>query len=77
MWNKRPGAVFNKSFLLVWNMFVVHRCEKVKKEAERNIFLKTTLAVIPGGLTSLLQPLDVCLSKPFKDNVANFKATLG
>ena len=66
VWNKRPGAVFNKRSLLVWDMFVAHRCEKVKKEAESS---RTTLAVIPGGLTSLLQPLDVCLNKPFKDNV--------
>jgi len=29
----------------------------------------TDLAVIPGGLTSLLQPLDVSLNKPFKDGV--------
>ena len=28
---------------------------------------KTDLAVIPGGLTSIVQPLDVCLDKPFKD----------
>ena len=26
------------------------------------------MAVIPGGLTSVLQPLDVCLNKPFKDH---------
>ena len=47
-------------------MSVTHRCEKVKKEAKS---LKTMLAVIPGRLTYLLQPLDVCLNKPFKDNV--------
>ncbi|GFX42436.1 DDE-1 domain-containing protein [Trichonephila clavipes] len=27
------------------------------------------MAVIPGGLTSLVQPLDVCINKPFKQNL--------
>ena len=30
---------------------------------------KTATAVIPGGLASLVQPLDVCLNKPFKDRL--------
>ena len=29
----------------------------------------THVSVIPGGLTSLVQPLDVCLNKPFKDRL--------
>lgn len=29
----------------------------------------TDVAVIPGGLTSVVQPLDVCLNKPFKDKL--------
>ena len=32
---------------------------------QRNI----DVAVIPGGLTPVVQPLDKCLNKPFKDNV--------
>ncbi|CAG8800623.1 14332_t:CDS:2, partial [Cetraspora pellucida] len=32
----------------------------------------TDLAVIPGGLTSMCQPLDVCINKPFKDKLRNY-----
>ena len=35
----------------------------------------TNLAVIPGVLTSILQPLDVALNKPFKDGVRKFTAS--
>ena len=49
-------------------MFWAHRCAKVKNEADK---LRTTLAVIPGW-TSILQPLDVCLNKLFKDNTRKY-----
>ena len=35
----------------------------VKSELKRNRIYQ---CVIPGGCTSVLQPLDVCLNKPFK-----------
>ena len=57
---KTPDAIFKKS-LLVWDMFWAHRNAEVKNEADK---LRTTLAVIPGRLTSILQPLDVSLNKP-------------
>ena len=66
VWNRRPGTLLKKPSMLVWDMFRAHHTEEVKKKAKQ---IKTTLAVIPGGLTSVLQPLDVCLNKPFKDRV--------
>ena len=39
------------------------------KEALRQ--RKIDVAVIPGGLTPVLQPLDKCLNKPLKDSVRN------
>ncbi|CAM5118802.1 unnamed protein product [Eretmochelys imbricata] len=66
VWNKRPGALFKKPAILVWDMFRAHKTDEVKNVAKN---MKTTLAVIPEGLTSVLQPLDVCLNKPFKDRL--------
>ena len=47
--------------LLVYNAFEAHVTERVKALLKRE---KTDLAMIPGRLTSILQPLDV-----FKDGV--------
>jgi len=66
VWNRRPGALLRKRSLLVWDMFRAHLCDSMKAEARK---LKVDLAVIPGGLTSVLQPLDICLNKPFKDRL--------
>lgn len=66
VWARRPGGLRKQRSLLVWDMFKSHLSDAVKKCAYRN---NTDLAVIPGGLTSVVQPLDVCLNKPFKDNI--------
>ncbi len=65
-WLQRPGAALGKKSLLVWDMF---RAQLVPEVKDRLKSLDTTMAVIPGGLTSLVQPLDVCLNKPFKDRM--------
>lgn len=65
VWGRRPGALLLPS-LLVLDSFRGHLCENVRRELEE---LRTEIAVIPGGLTSVLQPLDVCVNKPFKDGV--------
>jgi len=52
--------------LLVWDSFRAHLTDSVKGDLNHpNI----DVAIIPGGLTPVLQPLDKCLNKPFKDNV--------
>ena len=52
--------------LLVWDSFWAHLADSVKDDLkQRNI----DVAVIPGGLTTVVQPLDECLNKPYKDNV--------
>ena len=66
IWTKRPGGYFKPRSLLVWDKFSAHLTEGVRKTLDDT---KTDIAVIPGGLTSILQPLDVSLNKPFKDEL--------
>uniref|UniRef100_A0A5S6QGU9 DDE-1 domain-containing protein n=1 Tax=Trichuris muris TaxID=70415 RepID=A0A5S6QGU9_TRIMR len=65
VWKKRPGHVNNGS-LLVWDSFRGQAADKITSYVKK---CKIETAVIPGGLTSVLQPLDVCLNKPFKDHM--------
>lgn len=51
---------------LVFDSFEAHVTDRVKRALERE---NMNLAVILGGSTSILQPLDVSLNKPFKDGV--------
>ena len=63
IWQSLPRA---KHSLLVWDSFRAHLTDSMKDDLkQRNI----DVAVIPGGLTPVVQPLDKCLNKPFKDNV--------
>jgi len=63
VWSKRPGGLLKKKSLLVCDQFKAHVTESTKRLATK---LKTHLAVILGGLTSQLQPLDISVNKPFK-----------
>ena len=63
IWSRALGHLNRKQSMLVWDQFSSHLTEKVKRRLAEE---KTTQAVIPGGLTGILQPLDVCLNKPFK-----------
>ena len=50
--------------LLVWDAYRPHITPKVKEFVRVNT--NTDMAVIPGGCTSKLQPIDVSINKPFK-----------
>lgn len=63
VWSKRPGGLLKKPSLLVLDQFRAHITGTTKKNFKE---VKTHLAVIPGGLTSQLQSLDVSINKPFK-----------
>lgn len=56
----------NAPKLIVYDSFRGHLEESVKKKFHDNGF---DLAVIPAGLTSICQPLDVTINKPFKDHL--------
>ena len=69
VWKKQPGGLMKTKSLLVWDMFKAHVTEKSKDHVKHT---NTDLAVIPGGLTSVVQLLDVFLNKPFKDLIRQY-----
>ena len=52
--------------MMVYDSFRGYLEESVKTKFKQHNF---HLAVIPAGLTSLCQPLDISINKPFKDNL--------
>jgi len=65
VWTRRSEVAKPES-LLVLDSFRGHLMDSVKFHFKEN---NTHLAVIPGGLTSKLQPLDVAINKSFKYKV--------
>jgi len=61
-----PRNATDERSLLVWDSFHAYLTESVKEALQRR---KIDAAVIPGGLTPVLQSLDKCLNKPFKDHM--------
>src|SRR6266498_5148446 len=52
--------------MMVYDSFRGYLEENVKTKFKQHNF---HLAIIPAGLTSLCQPLDISINKPFKDNL--------
>ncbi|GES85817.1 pogo transposable element with KRAB domain [Rhizophagus clarus] len=63
IWTKRK-RISNLQSLLVLDLFSAHIVDSVKRRfGEKN----TNIAVIPGGLTSRLQPLDVSMRRNYNE----------
>ena len=69
VWSKRTNddSLLNPRSLLVLDSFRGHLVDSVKQKFNEAV---TNMAVIPGGLTSKLQPLDVAMNKSFKSFVS-------
>lgn len=66
VWCFRPGSMVGTRSLLVWDLFRAHLVDPVKRAPHCN---NTEIAVILAGLTSIIQPIDICLNKLFKDRL--------
>jgi hypothetical protein len=53
----------NLRSMLILDSFHGHTTEEMKKILKSR---NTDQIIISGGLTSMLQPLDVCINRPFK-----------
>ncbi|XP_076740000.1 pogo transposable element with KRAB domain isoform X2 [Maylandia zebra] len=64
VYERRPGGFFHASpSLLICDSMRAHLTADVKKLVKQ---MNCELAVIPGGLTKELQPLDIGVNRPFK-----------
>jgi hypothetical protein len=62
-----PNTDRNKSYLMIWDAFACHKNEKLINQLAETC--DTTVEIIPGGCTSVLQPLDVGINKPLKTKI--------
>uniref|UniRef100_A0A671NPD7 HTH CENPB-type domain-containing protein n=1 Tax=Sinocyclocheilus anshuiensis TaxID=1608454 RepID=A0A671NPD7_9TELE len=66
VWGRRSGPLRNKRNMLILDAFRGHLTSPVKEQLRA---MNGDLVIIPGGMTSQLQVLDVVVNKPFKDNL--------
>jgi hypothetical protein len=67
VWRRRKNSFFNTKSLLIYDSARAHITEDVKNLVKRY----SQIAVIPGGLTKKLQPLDLTVNKSFKSKLRN------
>ena len=66
VWGARYGGLRKRRNMLVLDAFRGHLTEPVKSQVRA---MNGDLVIIPGGMSSQLQVLDVVVNKPFKDNL--------
>ena len=57
----------DESYVLIWDSFAPHKSKEIIDNLAEE--LDTEVCIIPGGCTSVLQPLDVGVNKPMKDRL--------
>jgi hypothetical protein len=65
VWRRRPHSFFTSASLLIVDSAKAHLTEEVKTKFRSS----SRLAVIPGGLTKILQPLDLTVNRSFKSKL--------
>jgi hypothetical protein len=63
VWQKHPGALLNLRGVLILGSFRGHTTEEVKKILKSR---NTDQVIIPGRLTTMMQPVDICINQLFK-----------
>ena len=66
IWVRRPRAFLNQPSVIVLDAFKGHLTDSVKNQLRK---MNTEIVVIPGGMSSVLQPMDVSINKPFRDRL--------
>lgn len=66
VWQHRKGSFFDRKGLLILDSLRCHLLPSVKNRLKK---LSTEFAAIPGGLTRILQPLDLTVNKCFKAEI--------
>ena len=62
VWRRRRGSFFARNSLLIYDSHKSHLTPEIQ-ELMKSLF---QLTVIPGGLTKMLQPLDLTVNRSYK-----------
>jgi hypothetical protein len=63
VWERRPGALSKPRSMLAMGAFRSHLSDRMRNRLRKK---NTDIVIIPSGITSQLQPLDVSINRPFK-----------